>query len=56
MVILMLQNLAIPCLISFYVACLKMSQTSSIDVTLSILRRWRIVCLASEKFGAGLGE
>jgi hypothetical protein len=32
------------------------SHFSSIDVTASILRRWRIVCVACETFGVGLGE
>jgi len=43
---------------NFLLHCLfkNFSHFSSIDVTLSIVRRWRNVCVASEKFGTGMRE
>jgi hypothetical protein len=32
------------------------SNFTSVDVTPSVLRQWRIFCIASEKFDAGLRE
>jgi hypothetical protein len=45
-------------MLNFLLRCLfkNSSDFSSIDITAYILRRWWIVYVASEKFGAGLGK